>query len=350
MSRKKLIIESLTDTEKVTLDHGMKYSKSLEFRPRCHAVLLSFSGFEVKQLAEIFSVGENTIRTWLNNWKKHGISGLISKPGRGRKPILSINNLEQSQVVEKAVENTALNGTNMLDEVNKELDLEKPISKWTLNRFLVKKNYCYKRFRKWTKKEPKISEVKKVISIMKQLLELVKHGLIDIYFSDESGFTMTPKIAYGWQPIGEQWGIPAYKKKVQNVVGFLNPFNHNLVVNILPEKAYMNSKFFIQYVNDFATKITKPTILVVDRAPWHVSAETFGMLETWQQQELHLLFLPAYCPHLNLIETLWRKIKYEWLSFQDYRNPSTLKKKLISIFQEYGNQYQINFSMNIFQS
>lgn len=161
---------------------------------------------------------------------------------------------------------------------------------------------------------------------------------------------MTPKIAYGWQPIGEQWGIPTYKKKVLNVVGFLNPINHHLYVNFLPEKAYMNSSYFVQYVSEFVAKISKPTVLVIDRAPWHVSAETFAMLEGWQKQGLHILFLPAYCPHLNLIETLWRKIKYEWLSFVDYRNPSTLKKKLFSIFETYGSQHQINFSMNIFNT
>lgn len=139
MSRKKLFIESLTDTEKVTLQQGKKNAKSPELRSRCHAILSSNSGLEVKQLAIFFSVGENTIRAWLNNWKKHGISGVIPKQGRGRKPTLLIDNQEHVDTVETAVKNTAHQGTNALAEVNEKLEFKKPISKWTLNRFLKKK-------------------------------------------------------------------------------------------------------------------------------------------------------------------------------------------------------------------
>ena len=146
MSRQKLFIESLTDTEKITLEQGYKNASSIELRERCHAVLLSQKRYSVQQLAEVFSKTENTIRTWLNNWKKYGISGIISKPGRGDKPRLSLDNQKHVKVVEKAVKNAAKNGTNMLEEVNRELDLEKPICKATLNRFLIKKTIVTRGF------------------------------------------------------------------------------------------------------------------------------------------------------------------------------------------------------------
>jgi transposase len=38
----------------------------------------------------------------------------------------------------------------------------------------------------------------------------------------------------------------------------------------------------------------------------------------WEQRGLFLLYLPRYSPHLNIVETLWRKLKYEWLSPKDY--------------------------------
>lgn len=161
MSRKKLFIESLIDTDKMALEQGLRHSKSPELRARCHAVLLSFEKFEVKKLAIIFSVSEDTIRTWLNKWIKFGFDGLVPKPGRGSKPRLSINNLEQVEIVEKAVENTALKGTNMLDEVNEKLDFKKPISKWTLNRFLVKKTTVTKDFVSGRKKNLKSAKLKR---------------------------------------------------------------------------------------------------------------------------------------------------------------------------------------------
>ncbi len=108
----------------------------------------------------------------------------------------------------------------------------------------------------------------------------------------------------------------------------------------------MNSEIFIKFVDDFAANICKETVLVLDRAPWHTSQLTLAQIPRWSDQGLHLVFLPAYAPHYNLIETLWRKVKYEWLKIKDYRSKTALKKKLKTIFQEYGNQYNIKFSMN----
>ena len=42
-------------------------------------------------------------------------------------------------------------------------------------------------------------------------------------------------------------------------------------------------------------------------------------IDKWRtESDLFLFFLPTYSPKLNLIEILWRKIKYEWLEFKAY--------------------------------
>lgn len=174
------------------------------------------------------------------------------------------------------------------------------------------------------------------------------NDLIDVYFVDESGFSLTPNVSYAWQPIGEQWGIPSDRDKVMNVLGLLDVRNDHLLTYPLPDGAYMNSDLFIHYMDDFAQKISRETALIVDRAPWHTSWATLHKLEEWEKQGLHLFFLPPYSPHLNLIETLWRMIKNRWLKIKDYRSKNTLKKKLIEIFSFYGKDYNIDFSMNIF--
>ena len=183
---------------------------------------------------------------------------------------------------------------------------------------------------------------------MKEILVFVNQGLVDMYFADESGFSLTPSISYAWQPIGVQWGIKSAKKKVLNALGFLNPINNALRVYSLPEKTYMNSALFIKYMDDFSTTLKRETVVVLDRAPWHTSEATLSRIEEWEEKGLFLIFLPAYAPHYNLIETLWRKIKHEWLAIKDYNSKTSLKKKLKTIFTEYGNEYEINFSMEAF--
>lgn len=174
----------------------------------------------------------------------------------------------------------------------------------------------------------------------------VNKGVMDIYFVDECGFSLTPNLSYAWSPVGIQWGIKSITKKVLNVLGFLNPKNDHLKIYPLPENTYMNSEIFIKLIEDFISGIKKETVLVLDRAPWHTSDLVLNMISQWEERGLHIIFLPAYSPHYNLIETFWRKIKYEWLNIKDYRSKTALKKKLKSIFKEYGSQYNIKFSMN----
>lgn len=186
------------------------------------------------------------------------------------------------------------------------------------------------------------------------MLKLAIKGFVDLYFADESGFSLTPNLSYAWQPIGIQWGIKSIKKKVQNVLGFLNPINNHLKMYSLAKDQYMNSDIFIAKMNDFAGQIKKKTVLVLDRASWHTSKKTLSMISEWEDKGLFIVFLSAYSPHYNLIETLWRKIKYEWLNIKDYLpiaigTENTLKKKLKEIFQEYGNLYNIDFSMSQFK-
>ena len=188
------------------------------------------------------------------------------------------------------------------------------------------------------------------LQVLEIIFMLVDQSLVTIYYVDESGFSLQAYIPYGYQPKGVQWSFPSVRKKVSNVLSLLNPFTNHLVTFQLPKGQSMNSEFFIRYMNEFAAKLTEKTILILDNASWHKSKATQAMYETWEEQGLYLLFLPPRCPHLNKIETLWRKIKYEWLSICDYHSEKTLKRKLNHIFQTYGLNYCIKFSMNLFDS
>lgn len=160
---------------------------------------------------------------------------------------------------------------------------------------------------------------------------------------------MTPSVTYAWQPIGVQWGRPAKGKNAINVLGFLDTIHNQLSTYTIPKGEYMNSDLFIKYVEHFRAKITdtRPLVLVLDNAPWHKSSKTLAKIQEWQMLDLYVFFLPTYSPHLNSIETLWRKVKHEWLCRRDYFSKKTLTKKLKTIFSTYNKDYKIHFSMDI---
>jgi transposase len=105
----------------------------------------------------------------------------------------------------------------------------------------------------------------------------------------------------------------------------------------------MNAEMLVAFIDDFVKGITQKTVLVFDNASTHHADVFKNKIEEWKEKDLFIWFLPTYSPHLNKIETLWRKIKYEWLKPQDYLSWDTLNSALDNIFNNIGTQYTINF-------
>lgn len=113
-------------------------------------------------------------------------------------------------------------------------------------------------------------------------------------------------------------------------------------------KKNINSEFIIQKLDQLSDQLSKPTVVVLDNAPWHTSKAVQAKIEQWKNKCLYIFYLPTYSPHLNLIEILWRKIKYEWLQPKDFELPLSLKNAVLNIFNNYGKLFNINFSKNFF--
>ncbi len=63
----------------------------------------------------------------------------------------------------------------------------------------------------------------------------------------------------------------------------------------------------------------------------------------WQEKGLTIFWLPTYSPQLNLIEILWKKIKYEWLDASAYDSWTNLVEAVENILKKVGENYTINF-------
>lgn len=171
---------------------------------------------------------------------------------------------------------------------------------------------------------------------------LAKTGFIDMYFADESYFNLSPEVPYGWQKINEYIKIVPRKKTSHKIFGLLSREKDDL--QTYEAKKNINSEFIIACIQDFATKTTQKTVIVLDNASTHCSKLMQAQIELWKELDIELFFLPKYSPHLNLIETCWRKMKYEWLEPADYDTEETLTIALKRIFDNYGTDFNIKFS------
>lgn len=106
----------------------------------------------------------------------------------------------------------------------------------------------------------------------------------------------------------------------------------------------INSDVIVACIDAFFPQVDIPTVIVVDRASIHTSAAIFERLEEWKERGLTIFELPAYSPELNLIEILWRFIKYEWLLINAYSSWEVLVSSVEKILKEFGENYIINFT------
>lgn len=218
----------------------------------------------------------------------------------------------------------------------------KRVSKCMLKKFLISLGYSYRRIRKVLKKSPDPAVHDCKLKEILQLVALEKQNFLKIYYADECGFNETPSVPYGWQPKGAPLSIPSTSGQGWNVFGIMSSDNQ-LFSN--KTKNTIKSDFVIQAIDEFAKSPNRAprSVIMIDNAKIHHSKAFKRNLETWQEQGVEIFYLPTYSPHLNRIETLWRKCKYEWLLPQDFVSWQTLTDKINYILQNFGSKFTINF-------
>jgi transposase len=133
---------------------------------------------------------------------------------------------------------------------------------------------------------------------------------------------------------------PSSRSKQLNVVGFVN---RRCQFSSFVFDGSITSLTVIACIDDFANKVTIPTTLIIDNAPTHTSNEFKEQIDKWYEQGLTICPISPYSPELNIIEIVWRKIKYEWLSFSSYDSFKSLETNLFEILANIEGKYHINF-------
>lgn len=176
------------------------------------------------------------------------------------------------------------------------------------------------------------------LAILEQLAE---GGLIDLYYGDESRVSLEPCVPYGWQFPDEQVFVPARKGAGVNCWALLSRASELVFATT---RQTITSAFLIEQLEGWSLRLRKTTVVVLDNARVHTSQPFKERRVYWQQRGLYLFYLPPYSPHLNLAETLWRKLKYEWLEPADYAVADTLCYRVRQALAAVGSSLQIQFS------
>jgi transposase len=331
-----LYIKRLTVEEIVTLEEMHKNHPRHLTRNRAHRILLSYQGYSVPEICAIYNVCRQTVSTLFHHWERDGLCGLVDRPGRGRPSILTKR--EQIEVIKK-VEQSPRSLKKVIADLTQEAGIS--ISTDTLRLICKRAGLVWKRVRKSLRSKRNQDEFDAATTEIKVFIQQHKNGEIDLCYCDESGFTLESSVPYAWQPIGKTIEVPSSKSKRLNVLGFVN---RDCRFDSFVFDGSITTAVVVSCLDWFANQIKKPTILLVDNASIHTSAEFNQRLDVWKENGLIIHHLPSYSPELNIIEIIWRRLKYEWLPFEAYLSLSALKQNLCDVLSNIGSSYVIKFS------
>lgn len=331
-------VKPLTPAQREQLQAIMKSSAPQRTRMRAHAVLLSERRYSLDQIADVYQVDRDRVSQWLEWWEAEHLDGLDDDPRSGRPPKLT--GAERQDALKITLQEPRSIKTGLKRIAN---EVGKLLSGETLRTLLSMEGYVWKRMRRSSRAWRDEVEFRAAEAALAQLRanSLAGTSAFDLWYYDEAGFTLQPAIPYAWQRVGQRLELASTHGPRQNVLGFFNLHNQ---FHSFAFQGPLDSHTVIYCFDLFRQRQQKPALVIIDNAPIHTSEDFEEELERWRKEELYVKFLPPYCPELNLIEILWRKIKYEWLPLDAYLNFKTMTAALFEVLKGIGSKYRITFA------
>jgi transposase len=168
-----------------------------------------------------------------------------------------------------------------------------------------------------------------------------------VYYFDEAGFSLQPVVPYGWlKPDSAVTLSSGSHHRRLNVLGMMQC---NGEFDSYVFEGSVDSEVVIACIDAFINRLrrrgeTLPVVLVLDNAAIHDGPDFQEHVLQWQHQGLTLKYLPPYSPELNMIEILWKRIKYQWLPLDATETWDTLVAAVEDILKNIGSKYQLTFT------
>jgi len=293
-----------------------KYKKESDPRTRIRLLGLHHiqSGKTFTEVARMLLVGHKTVSEWLVRFISEGIAGLTDKPGRGRKPKLSaeeVLNLKKTvlrQIEER--EGGRLKGTEIVKILKERFGADYTLS--GVYDLLKRLNIVWITVRsKHPKANPeKQKDFKDNFSAKAEeaLPDDIELKNVDIWFQDEARIGMQGTVTRVWAEKGTRPRLIQQRQFLSTYIfGAFSPENDEACGLILPKSDTAAMEIHLKEISDMVAE-ERHALIVLDGAAWHTTEK----LEC--PENVSLLTLPAYSPELNPAEQVWQQMRQDSLS------------------------------------
>jgi transposase len=303
--------------ERKSLVRSHKLEKDGRKKDRIKCIVLLNDGWSYAKISEALLVDDQTLRNYWHEYKVGGLKSLLSFHYAGRPRILS--KIEYEELEAHLAENTYLTSYSIRKYIKQ--TYKKEYTKKGVISLLHKMGFVYKK----AKLIPGNPDVAKQEEFIENYNKLSKNLPKDeeILFLDGVHPTHNVRAAYGWIKSGVTKQVMSNTGRSRlNINGAYNPRTQDVIYR---NEQTINAKSTGMLILDILDKYPKAKKLhiILDNAGYN-RANFIKLFE--EHSRVNLIYLPPYCPNLNLIERLW-KFLYKKLSdcrrynkFADFQN------------------------------
>ena len=268
---------------------------------RVKAVILLGTGWTMEKVCEALLLHEDSLREYCKRFEKGGVEALLENHYQGKQYRI---NAEQLAMLEEQLQSQVYKSSK---EIIAWLD-EKGInySRSGIIQLLHAQGYEYC----LAKVQPNVGSEAAQRDFIEQYQALKQEAAAEIFFMDGVHPQHNTNVSYGWYKANQKKVFPANtSRKRLNINAVLNPNTLELVYR---SEESINAEVTIQLLQDLEKQVPHKKIYVICDNARYYRAKI--VTEYLTRSRIKLVFLPAYCPHLNLIERLWRFLKQGILS------------------------------------
>jgi transposase len=287
-------------------------TKDRRFADRIKAVILLGTGWTVAETAEALLLDEDTVSKYVQLYRQGGTDLLLKMSYQGRSAKLSTHQIEQLD--HHLMEHIYLRVQDIVAYVENSFSITYTVQGMT--DLLKRLDYVYKKPKVLPGKHPD-PQVQQAFIEKYETLKQTKGKHDPIYFMDGTHPRHNPVTAFGWIKRGVNKTLESNTgRKRVNINGAVAVESLDVEVDFAES---VNAQSTISLLSKLEAKHEKAeTIYVIcDNARYYRSRLVQAYLE---DSKVELIFLPAYCPNLNLVERLWKYFRKEMLYNKYYEH------------------------------
>ena len=297
---------------------------------RIHVLLALAQGQSVSDVAEMLSVGEQTVRDYRHQYLFQGMASLVYKAPPGRPSTLTQTQRQQLALGIKASPQDSgypsgcWNTPMMQDLIQRHFGVVyHPHSIATL---LNTMGFSYQKARFVSDHLNEAQRLAWRQTRWPKMLRQAKQRNALLLFGDEASFAQWGSLSYTWAPTGQQPEVPTSgKRKAYKVFGLIDYCSGRFFYKAHGGRC--NSESSAVFLLDGLSQTTQHVVVIQDGARYHTSKAMQAFFEA-HADRLTIEQLPAYSPDFNPIAHLGKKVKKEATHLKHFPEFSDLQQEV----------------------